>query len=283
MSLPPGACLELAKPRITVMVVSTAAIGYFLAGGAWDGRLAWTALGIALASCAGGALNQWMESGRDALMRRTQARPIPSGRMEPAAAMAFGLSCAATGLPLLVWKAGWLSGALAFSALTIYILIYTPLKPRTPQSTWFGAISGALPPLIGWAAVRGELAPLAWVLFSVQLLWQIPHFLALFWLYRDEYARAGFKVMPVLDPSGWVTALQIALHCFALLLASLSPLFFGWVGPSYGWTALVLGTLFLGCGLRLSWTLESPDARRLFFASLAYLPMLLGALAWAGA
>lgn len=275
--------LQLSKPRIALMVVVTACLGFWLAGGRDILRLFWTALGTALAACATGALNQVLEREADGRMRRTLSRPLPAGRLRTAHALVFGLACAAAGLALLALKVN--AGSCALTALTIlaYLLVYTPLKKVTPQSTWVGAVSGAMPPLIGWVAAHGALQAQAWALFAIQFLWQIPHFLSLFWMHREDYARAGFLVMPVVDPGGGSTACQIALHSFALLPASLMPTLCGLAGPAYGLGALVLGTAYLGLGLRTSWTLAQADMRRLFLASLAYLPLVFGLLAWARA
>jgi len=270
--------IQLAKPRITLFVVLTAWIGYWLAGGRDNPLLVWTLLGVGLASTASGTLNQWLESEADGRMKRTSTRPIPGGRLTSGEALTFGLASAALGLLILFEKTNLLTFGLTAFTIASYVLAYTPLKKITPQSTWIGAVSGAMPPLIGWAAARGSLGPGAWALFAIQFLWQIPHFLAIFWLYREDYARAGFKVMPVIDPSGRATGIQIALHSFALLVASMLPLAFGLAGLRYGFGALILGTGFLVLSLRSSWTMANVDARRLFLGSLAYLPALLGLL-----
>jgi protoheme IX farnesyltransferase len=203
--------------------------------------------------------------------------------VRPEQALALGLTLAAAG-PALVWlAAGRLAAALTLATIALYVLAYTPLKKVTPQTTWIGAAAGAMPPLIGWAAAAGSLSPKAWALFGIQFLWQIPHFLALFWIYREDYARAGFRVMPVVHPDGGTTAVQIALHSFTLLPATLLPVFLGMAGVSYALAALVVGVTFLGFGLRASWTLAVVDARRLFLASLAYLPLIFGMLYFGGA
>lgn len=268
------AYLELTKPRISLLVAITIFIGYWLGGGRFGTTLIWTLLGTTLAACATGTLNQWWEKDRDALMHRTQLRPLPHGDISPNNALLFGLSLAAAGLAILALKTNLLALTLTAVTIAAYILIYTPLKAVTPQSTWIGAVAGAMPPLIGWAAARGSLSPEAWVLFAIQFLWQIPHFLALFWMYREDYARAGFKVMPVVDPGGRNTSCQIALHSFALILASLIPVLIGMARVSYGWWALTLGAAFLAFCLRVSWTMAEQDAHRMFLASLAYLPLV---------
>jgi protoheme IX farnesyltransferase len=219
-----------------------------------------------------------LEKDEDALMRRTQGRPLPTGRVSPRAAAAFGLGLALLG-PLMVWASGGPVAA-AFTAGTIllYVLGYTPLKKVTPQTTWLGAAAGATPPLIGWAAAGADLDARAWSLFAIQLLWQIPHFLSLFWLHREDYARAGFKVLPVIDPAGGSTAKQMALHSFTLVPATMAPALVGLAGPAYAIPALLVSGGFMLLGMRASWTLEAADARRLFLASLAYLPLIFGML-----
>lgn len=272
------AYLELGKPRIALMSALTTALGWFLAGGVQEAALYWTVTGAALAALACGTLNQWMEIEQDRLMTRTQKRPLPSGRVTPDAALAFGLTLAVAGLGLLWAKAGRLPCLITLATLIGYVGIYTPLKRLTPQATWIGAAAGATTPLIGWAAVRGELSAQAWTLFAIQFLWQIPHFLAIFWLYREDYKRAGFRVMPVVDATGGSTAVQISIHCLTMLGASLLPHALGMAGLVYAAGALALSTAFLGLGMRASWTLAVVDTRRLFLASLAYLPILFSLL-----
>lgn len=257
------------------MVILTAALGYSLAGGSDRALLAWTLVATGLAACATGSLNQLMEIEQDRLMSRTKTRPLPQGRVSPREALLFGLSCAAAALLIFAWKVNFLSTALCAITIGSYLLLYTPMKTRTPQSTWAGAIAGAMPPLIGWAAARGSLSPEAWALFAIQFLWQIPHFLAIFWIYREEYARAGFRVMPVLDPDGSLTGIQIAIHSLALFAASLAPAFLGMADLLYAYGALSLSAGLLFLGLKASWTMAVPDTRRLFFATLVYLPALL--------
>jgi protoheme IX farnesyltransferase len=274
--------LALTKPRIAMMVALTAGLGWALAGGrATPGFFAMT-LGVCLASAASGALNQYLERVEDGLMNRTKNRPLPTGRVRPSRALALGLALAAIG-PALVWlAAGRLAAGLTAATIALYVLAYTPLKKVTPQTTWIGAAAGAMPPLIGWAACAGSLAPQAWALFGIQFLWQIPHFLSLFWIYREEYAAAGFRVMPVVHPDGGTTAVQIALHSFTLLPMTLLPVVLGMAGLPYAFAALFVGAAFLGFGLRASWTMAVVDARRLFLASLAYLPLIFGMLYFGG-
>lgn len=268
----------LAKPRIALLVMLTAALGYSMAGGAADLALFYTVIGTGLASAACGCLNQAVEGPQDALMERTKTRPVATGRIAKRRALAFGAALAAAGLAVL-WRAvGPLPAQLAAATILAYIALYTPLKRRTPQATWVGAAAGAMPPLIGWAAARGSLSPQAWVLFGIQFLWQIPHFLALFWLYRRDYERAGFRTAPVVDPNGGLTAAQIAMHSFTVLPMALAPVFFGMAGKGYGFAALLLSTGYLALGMKASWSLAPVDTRRLFLASLAYLPLLFASL-----
>lgn len=273
--------LELAKPRIGVMVALMAALGYALAGGRDNAALLWLALGTTLASAACGALNQLLEKGPDGLMARTRSRPLPSGRLSSGQALAFGLACAVSGLGILYFKSGVLAMLCALATLILYVGLYTPLKRVTPLSAWIGAAAGATPPLVGWAAAQGRLPVQAWSLFAIQFLWQMTHFLALFWIHREDYARAGFKFTPVLDPSGRLTSAQIAVHSFSILPVSLLPVVWGMAGPGYGLGALALGGAYMALGLRASWTLAPLDTRRLFLASLAYLPLLF-AMLWIG-
>ncbi|MBI5629506.1 MAG: protoheme IX farnesyltransferase [Elusimicrobia bacterium] len=274
--------LALFKGRIALMVMSTSGLGYWLSG-ARDARpLLCLLAGTALSSCACGVLNQYLERREDRLMRRTSSRPLPAGSVKPEAALALGGALSAAGIGLLAAGAGGLAAALTALTLILYLGLYTPLKKITPHTTWLGAAAGAMPPLIGWAAGMGHLEPRAWALFAIQFLWQIPHFLSLFWIYREEYAAAGFRVMPVVDPNGGLTAFQMALHSFTVLLASLFPLFLGMAGLGYAIGALLLSTAYLGLGMRASWTLAALDTRRLFMASLAYLPLLFGMLLFGG-
>lgn len=268
--------IALSKPRIVVMVAVTCAIGYSLAGGSDKALLAWTCVATILSAAACGALNQLFEAKRDALMRRTSGRPLPQGRLTQWQALLFGVICLEVSLALLFWKVNALAALLTAMTMGLYLLIYTPMKTKSPQSTWSGAAAGAMPPLIGWAAARGSLSPEAYALFAIQFLWQIPHFQAIFWIYREDYARAGFRVAAVVDPAGHLTAMTIAIHSLALLGASLLPVYLGMAGLPYAYSALALGAGFLALGLRASQTLSLIDSRRLFLASLLYLPIIFG-------
>jgi protoheme IX farnesyltransferase len=271
---------ELSKPRIAFFSVATGILGFAIAGGSIR-LLFWAVAGLALVAGACGALNQGLEGAEDARMRRTAARPVPSGRVAARSAIRFGAVLAVLGLAVMAFQvnrcAFWISAA----SIALYAAGYTPLKKMTPQATWLGCAAGAAPPLIGWAAARGSLAWPAWLLFGVQFLWQIPHFLAVFWIHREDYARAGFRMMPAVDPSGRLTAIQIAIHSFGLLPLTLIPFFGGAAGIGYALAAMALGLLYLPLGLRTSVTMSLADARRLFLASLAYLPAVYG-LFWYG-
>ncbi|MBI4060006.1 MAG: protoheme IX farnesyltransferase [Elusimicrobia bacterium] len=274
--------LQLAKPRIALMAALTTWLGWALAGGAATPALLFVLLGTALSAAACGALNQSLERVEDGLMSRTKNRPLPMGRVAPGGALLYGLALALIG-PAVVWAAGGkVAGALTIATIVLYVLVYTPLKKVTPQTTWFGAAAGALPPLIGWAAAGGALDARAWTLFTIQFLWQIPHFLALFWIYREDYARAGFKVMPVVHPDGGTTAVQIAIHSFTLLPATIAPALVGLARPGYALGAFAVSGSFLLLGLRASWTMSVLDNRRLFLASLAFLPLIFGMLLFGG-
>ena len=265
----------LSKPRISVFVIITAAMGYCVGGGETNAALLWLCLGTGLTAAACGCLNQALEGVQDSKMARTAKRPVAAGRVSPLEASLLGGGLAVAGLAIL-WAG---CGPLPFW-ITIfgYVALYTPLKMVTPQTTWIGAAAGATSPMIGWAAARGSLGVQAWSLFAIQFLWQIPHFLSLFWMYREDYSKAGFQVMPVVDPKGGVTAAQIAMHSFTVLPAALLPMFLGMAGKGYGFAALALSAAYLGFGLKASWSLAPIDTRRLFLASLAYLPLLFASL-----
>jgi protoheme IX farnesyltransferase len=266
--------LQLAKPRIALMVALTTWLGWALAGGTATPSLFFVVLGASLAAAACGALNQRLEIVEDGLMNRTKNRPLPTGQVTPRAALIYGLALAALGTGL-VWAAGGaVAGALTLATIVLYVLVYTPLKKVTPQTTWIGAAAGATSPVIGWVAAGAPLDRRAAVLFAIQFLWQIPHFLALFWIYREDYARAGFKVMPVVHPDGGTTAVQIAIHSFTLLPATIAPALVGLARPEYALGAFAVSGSFLLLGLRASWTMTVKDNRRLFLASLAFLPAI---------
>jgi protoheme IX farnesyltransferase len=270
--------VQLAKPRIALMVALTTWLGWALAGGTATMSLCGVVLGASLAAAACGTLNQCMERREDGLMNRTKNRPLPTGRVSLRSALVYGLALATTG-PALVWAAGGaLAAGLTLATILVYVLAYTPLKKVTPQTTWIGAAAGATSPVIGWVAAGAPLDKRAFVLFAIQFLWQIPHFLALFWIYREDYARAGFKVMPVVHPDGGTTAIQIAIHSFTLLPATIAPALVGLARPEYAIGAFAVSGSFLLLGMRASWTMSILDNRRLFLASLAFLPLIFGML-----
>jgi len=268
--------LELAKPRITTMVVFTAFVGFAMASpGPLPGALLAAALvGTGLVAAGAAVLNQVLERDTDALMERTRRRPLPSGRVQPTEALLFGALASATGLALLLWCCGVLAAGVAFATWASYLFLYTPLKRRSPLATLVGAIPGALPPVIGWTAASGSLDPGAFVLFAILFLWQIPHFLAIAWLYRDDYARAGFPMLPVVDREGSFTARQAVLHSLALLVVSLAPVAAGMAGVVYLAGALLLGVALTLFAFRLLSARDLPAARSLFLASVLYLPAL---------
>ncbi len=268
--------LELAKPRITFLVVVTAAVGYALAPGSFDPAVFFAlVVGTALVSGGASALNQYMERDADARMDRTRNRPLPAGRVTPSDARVFGLALCGFGLALLA-TAHWVSAALGLAALASYVLVYTPLKRRTSLCTVVGAIPGALPPMMGWAAGRGTLDAGAWALFALLFLWQLPHVLAIGWIFRDDYARGGFPMLTVTDPDGSSTGRQMVLYSAALIPVTLLAGALASAGRGYLWGAVVLGAIFLGFALRFARTKSVSAARRLFLVSVLYLPLLLG-------
>ncbi len=271
--------LAMTKPGITSMVALTAALGYLLAGGvlvSW--QLAATLLGTALVAAGASVLNQFWEREPDALMRRTAGRPLPAGRLDPDLALLLGVALGIAGLLELALAVNALTAALGAAALAGYVFIYTPLKKRSSLATVVGAIPGALPPMMGWCAVRGEVDLAAWALFGILFFWQMPHFLAIAWLCREDYARAGFPMLPVLDPGGAWTGRQSVLYGAALVPVSLLPSLLGLTGRIYFGGALALGVAYLGFCLAFAGRRSTGGARRLMFASLLYLPAVLIAM-----
>jgi len=268
--------LELTKPRITAMVVLTALVGFVTASPdpAWGLLLGAALTGTGLVAAGASVLNQVMERDTDALMLRTRARPLPAGRLGVGEARAFGALLTASGLACLLWWSGTLAAAVAFATWASYLFAYTPLKRRTPLATLVGAVPGALPPVIGWVAARGRLEPGAFILFAILFLWQVPHFLAIAWLYRDDYARGGFPMLPVLDREGTFTARQAVVHSVCLLVVSLAPAVAGLAGRAYVGGAFVLGVGLTLFALRLARSRDLLSARGLFLASVLYLPAL---------
>ena len=268
--------VALTKPRLNCLVVATSATGYYLGGRGSTDVMAMTQAVAGTALAAGGAavLNQLYERETDALMRRTRLRPLPDGRVAPADARIFGIALSLAGLLLLAARANWLAAGLALATILVYLIVYTPMKRRTPLSTLVGAVPGALPVLIGWTASHGSVALGGATLFTIVFLWQIPHFMAIAWLYRDDYGKAGFPMLPVIDPQGRRAGRQAVRYAAALVPVSLAPTFAGISGTVYFVSALVLGLALLVLAVRFAATRNDRAARALFLGSITYLPLL---------
>lgn len=269
---------ELIKARLTFLVLLTTVVGFYLGE---RGPVDWlqmfhTLLGTALVASGAAALNQFLEREHDARMDRTQDRPLPSGRLQPDAVLLIGGACSMAGLVYLALAVNLVTSLLGAATLGSYLFIYTPLKRVTSLNTAIGAIPGALPPLMGWTAARGEISGGGWALFAILFFWQLPHFLAIAWIYREDYARAGFVMLPVVDQTGERTGRQAVSHTLGLLPISLAPFLFRLVGPVYLIGAFTLGIVFLYYAVQFSRELTVGRARRLFYASILYLPLLLG-------
>ena len=277
-----GDLLSLTKPRVVLMVLVTTVVGYYvgLAAAPDYARLAALLLGTMLAAGGTLALNQYWERDVDALMERTRTRPLPEGRLAPLEALLFGGGLTAAGLGVLALGVGWLAALVVAATFVLYIFAYTPLKVRTPFCTLVGAVPGALPPVAGWAAARDEVGVGAWVLFGILFLWQLPHTLAIARLYRDDYARAGVRLLPVIDAQGRATERQILSGCLGLLAVSLLPTLIGLAGGVYFAGALVLGAGFVTLGAQQALAPSVSRVRRVLLASLLYLPALLALLAF---
>src|SRR2546425_4634884 len=268
---------ELFKARLTMLVLLTTVVGFYLGflGPVNYLLMLHTLLGTALVASGASALNQFLERDYDAKMRRTQSRPLPSGRLQPQTVLMVGCLSASIGLVYLALAVNLLTSALGALTLVSYLFIYTPLKRVTWLNTAIGAVPGALPPLMGWTAARGELSGEGWALFAILAFWQLPHFLAIAWMYRDEYAKAGFKMLPVIDPQGQRTGRQAVSHTLGLLPVSLCPFLFKLAGPIYLAGALILGLIFILFAIQFSRQLTVQRARQLFYVSIFYLPLLL--------
>lgn len=271
---------ELVKARLTLLVLLTTAVGYYLGA---TGRINFPGLfhavfGTALAAAGAAALNQWWERRVDALMHRTRSRPIPGGRMSPRDALILGCLLSVAGIVYLNLTCNSLSALLAAATIVIYIFAYTPLKRVSTFNTLIGAIPGALPPVVGWAAATGGAEIGAWSLFAILFFWQMPHFFAIAWMYREDYARAGFEMISKDDKTGARSASQAVLFCFLLLFISGIPQFLGLVNGIYLAIELILNGLFIFVAMRFLRTQQAIDARRLFLTSIVYLPLLLGSL-----
>ena len=275
-----GDLVELVKARLTLLVLLTTAVGFYLGaeGPINFAALLHTVFGTAAAAAGAAALNQWWEYKLDAMMQRTRSRPVPAGRMRPQAAVIFGTALSIFGVAYLAFVCNALSAALAAITIIIYIFAYTPLKRISTLNTALGAVPGALPPMIGWAAARGTLNAGAWMLFAILFFWQLPHFFAIAWMYRDDYARAGFQMISSDDPSGERSASQSVFFCMILFVVAGLPAFLGIATVFYLLAELVLGAVFVAVAMRFLKTRARSDARRLFITSIIYLPLLLGAL-----
>ena len=270
--------IALTKPRLNLLVVITSAAGYYLASPATPalGPLIAAVIGTALVASGAAVLNQVYERDTDALMERTRRRPLPDGRVPPGDARVFGVILAVGGVAALV-AIDVLAALLAVATLAIYVVIYTPLKRRSSLSTLVGAVPGALPPLIGWTAAHHSTFDGGWALFTIVFLWQIPHFMAIAWMYRDDYGKAGFPMLPVLEPDGVRTGRQAVLYSAALVPASLVPAS-GVAGMIYLWTALVLGLALFALAVNFARSRSDGSARLLFYGTITYLPLLWAAM-----
>jgi len=272
--------VELVKARLTLLVLLTTAVGFYVGA---EGPINFVALlhtvfGTAAAAAGAAALNQWWEYNLDALMERTRSRPVPAGRMRPRDAVILGSALSIFGVAYLAFVCNPLSAALAAITIIIYIFAYTPLKRVSTFNTALGAVPGALPPMIGWAAARGTLNAGAWTLFAILFFWQLPHFFAIAWMYRDDYARAGFQMISSDDCTGERSASQSVFFCMLLFVVAGLPAFLGIATVFYLLAELILGAVFVAVAMRFLKTRARSDARRLFITSIIYLPLLLGAL-----
>jgi len=271
-----AAFYELTKPRITFLIVLMSAAGFVLGT---HGKLDYilllrTVVGITLLCSGVSTLNQYLERKIDGVMRRTETRPLPARKLTPIQALLFGVGLCFIAEVYLAVLVNPLTSLLGISVIVGYVLLYTPLKTRTSLSTIIGAIPGAMPPLMGWTAASNELHISAWVLFLIQFFWQFPHFLAIAWMYREDYAKAGIKMLPVIEDDGSITARQMVLYTLTLIPVSLLPTLMGLSGLVYFFGALILGLLFLYSSIRVARTKSKQEARRLMLASVLYLPLL---------
>lgn len=273
---------DLVKARLTLLVLLTTCVGFYLGErSVVNGLLMFhTLFGTALVAAGAAALNQLLEREYDAKMRRTASRPLPSGRLQPATVAIFGGVCSVAGLIYLAVMVNLLTSVLGAVTSISYLFIYTPLKRVSWMNTLVGAIPGALPPLMGWTAARNEFGGEGWTLFAILAFWQIPHFMAIAWLYREEYAKAGFVMLPNVDADGSRTAQYAVGNTLALLIVSLCPFLLKMNGQIYLVTAVILSAGYLGCALRFARQLTQARARQLFLASILYLPLLLAAMVW---
>jgi len=272
--------VALTKPRLNALVVVTSAAGYYLGTSGTPDlvSMAEAVVGTTLVAGGAAALNQVYERDTDRLMRRTRMRPLPDGRVSPAEARFYGVLLSASGLFVLAVQTNAVATLLAFTTLLSYLLVYTPMKRRTPAATLVGAVPGALPPLIGWTASHGAVSSGGASLFAIVFLWQIPHFMAIAWLYRDDYARAQFPMLPVIEPDGRRTGRQAVAYSVALLVASAAPTVTGVSRVGYLAVALAGGALMVWLSIAFASTRTDAAARRLFIGSIVYLPVLWTAM-----
>jgi protoheme IX farnesyltransferase len=273
--------LELTKPRITVLVVATTLVGFYVGTHAAIPilLLIHTLVGTALVASGASAFNMYLERHLDALMVRTERRPLPAGRLQSGEALVFAVLISSAGMVYLFAFVNPLTALLSALTFLSYLFLYTPLKTRTWLCTLVGAIPGALPAAMGWAAASGRLSPGAWVLFAIVFFWQLPHFYAIGWMYREDYARAGFPMLPIIDLSGTRTGRQVNLYIVALIIVTVLPSPMHLAGYAYLCGAVALGLLFLACGAVFSRLRDFGSARRLFLVSICYLPILLALMA----
>lgn len=272
--------VDLTKPRLNLLVVVTSAGGFYLASNGTPPMLTMVAasLGTALVACGAAVLNQVLERDTDALMERTKMRPLPAGRVTPDDATIFGIALSAAGLALLYSAAHLLAVLLALATILIYLVIYTPMKRSSPLSTLVGALPGALPALIGWTAATGRPSAGGWALFAIVFLWQVPHFMAIAWMFRDDYRRARFPTLSVIDPTGRRAGRQALIWTAALVPASFTPTLVGISGSAFASVAAVLGIVLLALAIRFASSRSDASARALFFGSITYLPLLWAAM-----
>ena len=268
--------IELIKPRLVMMILITTAAGFYLGA---QQTIDWmlclhTLVGAGLTAAGVLGLNQYLERDVDAQMKRTQERPLPGGRMNPLEALIAGVVLTGSGMLYLTFIVNALSGFVISLIVVSYLFLYTPLKRKTSLCTLIGAVPGALPPVVGWVAARDTLTGEAWVLFAILFLWQLPHSLAIAYIYRDDYAKAGFRLLPVIHPDGASTCRQIVINCIALLGIGLLPALYNIAGSIYFFTAFLAGIAFLVVGIYLARTRSVKAARYLLYASLLYLPVV---------
>jgi len=274
--------LELSKARLSLLVLLTTLVGAVLGGSDLWGwrlltwRLMWTMIGTGMAAAGANALNQWLEKERDARMERTRDRPLPQGKLSPRHALLWGMGTAVVGIVLLAWLVNSLAAILALVVVLLYTLVYTPLKRHSTFCTLVGAVCGAIPPMIGWAASTGRLDLGAWLLATILFIWQMPHFFALGWLYRRDYARGGFCMLPVVDRTGDLTCRVLVMFSLVMLPLGLMVTLTGMAGPIFALGSLLLGIGWLLLGVRLYRDRSAANARKVFLGSLVYLPLLLG-------